>query len=123
MVWMGLAISLWLTVFQLLLAGGAPLGALAWGGQDPGALPKGKRVASGASALLTALFTSAFGQAVGLWTLWPETLLWWIFAVGIPLWALSTLGNAATSSRIERLHGVPVAGGMLLACLAMVFRG
>lgn len=119
--WLGLALSLWLVLFQLMLAGGAPIGHLAWGGQHKGKLPIDKRGASAFSAILMALYVSAFGQAAGLWHLWPERPLFWLMAAGLPLFALSTLGNIATSSRAERRIGAPVAFGMLCACAMQVF--
>ena len=119
--WLGLALSAWLALFQVLLTCGAPLGYLAWGGQDAGVLPKGKRIASLFSARLMALFATGFGQIAGLWVLWPESLVYGLMVAGIPLFALSTLGNLTTSSRAERRLGVPVAFGLLCACAVMVF--
>ena len=119
--WLGLALSACLVLFQVLLTCGAPLGYLAWGGQDAGVLPKGKRIASLFSALLMALFAAGFGQIAGLWVLWPERFVYGLMVAGIPLFALSTIGNLATSSRAERRLGVPVAFGLLCACAVMVF--
>jgi hypothetical protein len=42
--------------------------------------------------------------------------LLWAFAA---LFALSLVGNAASSSRIERLHGVPLALVLSLCCGAL----
>lgn len=41
-----------ITGFQLGLALGAPWGAAAWGGQNPGVLPQPLRIASGVAALV-----------------------------------------------------------------------
>jgi len=41
-----------LVLFQLSLAFGAPWGRFAWGGQHPGVLPLGSRIASGVSILI-----------------------------------------------------------------------
>ena len=106
--WAGLAAAVWTLAFQLLLAGGAPLGALASGGQDRGRLPRAKRFASLASAFLLAAIASMFGQAAGLWRLWPEASLPWLFGLVAALFALSFVGNLASRSRPERLHGVPL---------------
>ena len=41
-----------IAIFQLGLALGAPWGKAAWGGQNPGVLPTGLRVASGLAAVV-----------------------------------------------------------------------
>lgn len=107
--WAGLLAALWLTLFQLLLAGGAPLGFLSWGGQDPGRLPAGKRLASLASAMLVALFAAGFAQSLGLIDFLPAAALFWLFVAGALLFGLSLVANLASESRSERLHGVPLA--------------
>lgn len=106
--WAGFAAAVWTLAFQLLLAGGAPLGALAWGGQDTGRLPGAKRLASLAAAFLLAAIASLYGQAAGLWRPWPEASLPWLFGVVAALFALSFVGNLVSRSRPERLHGVPL---------------
>ncbi len=119
--WSGLIASGWLVIFQVLLAAGAPLGFLAWGGQDPGKLPRTKRMASAFSAIVILFFAAAFGQAAGLWDPFGSVVLRWAFLAGILLFALSTLGNIATSSIPERWLGVPVAGILTLACVILGF--
>lgn len=119
--WMGLAAALWLTVFQLLLAGGAPLGYLAWGGQDPGRLPRGKRLGSLASAVLGALLACGFAQSLGFLRVLPGAGLFWLFAASAALFALSTIANLASSSRPERLHGAPLAGILAVSSAGLAF--
>ena len=114
--WAGLLASGWLVLFQMLLAAGAPIGFLAWGGQDPGKLPRTKRIASAFSAVMMLFFAVVFGQAAGLWEVVGPSVPRWVFLVGIGLFALSTLGNIATSSIPERWLGVPVAATLTLAC-------
>lgn len=121
--WAGVLAASWLVVFQLLLAGGAPLGFLAWGGQEPGRLSRGRRIASLASAVLMAGFAALFGQAAGLWSLLPEPLPRWPFIFGVGLFSLSTLGNVVTKSRPERWHGVPLVVALTLACGVLAFSG
>lgn len=119
--WAGLAVSAWLVVFQVLLAAGAPLGFLAWGGQDMGRLRPQHRVASLASAVMLAVFAAAFGQLAGLWQVWMGTPPRWIFIFCLALFSLSVVGNAASKSRPERLHGVPMTLILVLASGVVVF--
>ncbi len=113
----------WLTVFQLLLAAGAPLGRLAWGGQAR-VLPAGLRRASLAAAGVAAVGWLAVAQTVGLiagplpvWALRPLLL------VLCGLFALSALANMFGARGAERLHGVPLAVVLAgsTAALAPVF--
>ncbi|MEM7471190.1 MAG: hypothetical protein AAF340_07550 [Pseudomonadota bacterium] len=97
----------WLTLFQLLLSAGAPIGRLAWGGVHR-VLPKGLRVASLASALLTFLAVMVVLQAGRFVSILPEpwiTPLLWAFAV---FFAASFLLNLLGAKGWERLHGVPL---------------
>ena len=98
-----------LVIFQILLAVGRPLGRAAFGGRFL-VLPKQLRFASGVSALLfvAALYfilarAGKFGSVrnsstihIGIWIL-----------VGV--FALSTIANAASSSRWERRCMAPIA--------------
>ncbi|NDR59334.1 hypothetical protein [Aliiruegeria sabulilitoris] len=98
----------WLALFQLLLAGGAPLGHLAWGGAQR-VLPTSLRIASFAVALLAVLGAIALAQAGGLLSpLLPPAWLPWLLWGFVGLFGLSFVGNMATSSRLERLHGAPL---------------
>lgn len=117
--WLGLLTSVWLVVFQVVLAAGAPLGFLAWGGQEPGRLSPVRRWASAVSAILMVGFALLFGQAAGLWAAFPDPLPRWPFWAGMALFALSILGNMSSQSRPERLLGVPVTIAMTAACAVM----
>lgn len=106
----------WLTLFQLALAAGAPLGHMAWGGARR-VLLRRQRVASLLSAGISILGLTLMGQEIGFWSLIPtaiaQTLLWVLTA----LFALSLVGNAASKSEIERVHGVPLSIILTLACV------
>ena len=117
---LALAALVWLTVFQLLLALGVPLGRLAWGGADR-ILPPNKRVASMIAAVMTAIAALCLADHLGLTSSVPDVverpLLW----VLLGLFALSTIANFATSSRAEKIHGVPLAAIITIGIAAAVF--
>lgn len=120
---LGLVASAWLVLLQAALALGAPLGAMAWGGQSKGRLPAGKRWASAGSVILMAVFCFAFGQAAGLWENWSDGRLRVAFGIGAVLFAVSFVGNAVSTSKVERLHGVPVSVVMACSCLWLAVFG
>jgi hypothetical protein len=98
----------WLAVFQVLLAAGLPLGRLAWGGSHP-VLPPRLRIASLASASIAVLGGLAVAQAAGIVpALLPVIVLRPVLWALSGLFVLSLVGNLASSSRAERLHGVPL---------------
>ena len=105
--WVGLLGFVWLTVFQLLLAAGAPLGHMAWGGAER-VLSPGRRVASLASAVLALSGVVGLGQWLGLWAVAPDWIVRPYLDFLAALFTVSFVGNAMTHSRIERLHGVPL---------------
>ncbi len=105
----GLAGFVWLTLFQLGLAAGLPLGRLAWGGTHR-VLPGRLRAASLASAAMSALGALALAQAMGLGpALVPPGVLRPVLFALAGLFALSTFANLFGARGAERLHGVPLA--------------
>lgn len=107
------------TVFQVLLAAGAPWGAAAWGGQHPGVLPTGYRIASGVAAVavypLLALYViAAAGLADISWLPGPTAAMWVMFG----FFALGTLSNAFSRSPIERIWA-PVNLALAVCCLVV----
>jgi hypothetical protein len=120
--WIAAALLVVLTVFQLALALGAPAGAAAWGGGNPGVLPTRLRVASALVAVfvyppITLLILDSGGAAsVG----WDINRLWMWILTG--LFALGTLTNFASRSRIERMVWSPVSL-VIAACCAIIAIG
>ncbi len=113
-----------LGVFQIGLALGAPWGAAAYGGGNPGVLPARLRVVSAVAGfvlyplaivfVLDAADVADFGLADG-----TRTSLWMWILCG--LFALGSLANFASRSKIERIWG-PVA--LILAiCAAIIAIG
>lgn len=91
---------------QIALAAGAPLGAVAWGGQHR-VLPPKQRAGSAIAAivLVVAIYVLVAPVMAGLW----------IFG---GYFTLNTLGNLASKSRLERLAMTPVAA-MLAICFIL----
>ena len=107
-----------LAVFQLLLAGGAPLGRYAWGGQHE-VLPPRLRIGSAVSVVLYGVFALLMLQAAGAVAVLPRA------AADVAVWVLTgyfALGiamNAASRSRPERLVMTPVVTLLAACCLAL----
>ncbi len=107
-----------LAVFQFALIAGAPLGHLAWGGQDR-VLPTRKRVGSGVSILLYAVFAVVVLQRADLVTIIPADAF-----VSVATWVLAgyfLLGiavNGISRSKAERWTMAPLC--VVLAALTVV---
>ena len=99
---------------QVALAAGAPLGEHVWGGTQDRVLPTGMRVVAGGSAVaLTAMATIILRRAglVGQPARWLSPATWTIAG----FLALNTVGNLASTSRVERFVFAPataVAAGL-----------
>jgi hypothetical protein len=108
-------------VFQAALALGAPWGVAAWGGRNPGVLPRNLRIASGIAAvviypLLIAVVLAAAGMIEAPWLPLDPTILIWAIA---GLLAIGAVMNFASRSAPERMWG-PVA---LLAAVSCAIVG
>lgn len=93
-----------LAAFQTALAAGAPWGAAAFGGANPGVLPAGLRVAAGASAVVWG--TVAAGLVTARLT--PRGRRRLVTAL-LPVMAVATALNAASPSGVERMLWTPFA--------------
>ena len=82
--------------FQIALAAGAPWGAAAWGGANPGVLPRGLRVSSAGSALVYVLLAVAARS-----TLIPAQLRRRILTVASGGMVVGTVMNLASPSNIR----------------------
>jgi len=106
-----------IAAFQLALAFGAPWGAAAWGGQNPGVLPRRLRIASGVVALVVypliiALVLAAAGIIDDGWLPVDGTLIMWALAA---LLGLGAVMNVVSRSAPERRWGA-VALTIALCC-------
>jgi hypothetical protein len=107
-------------IFQLALAAGAPLGALAMGGAYEGVLPAPLRVAAVVQALvLTGAGAVVLAKAGLLQLRWtPRRLVWAV----VGLMALAAVLNLITPSAGERALWAPVAVGLFLSSLWVAAR-
>lgn len=114
-----LLILLLLTIFQLALICGAPLGRFAWGGQH-NILPLRLRIGSAISIIIYIVFASFASSKAGLWVpISDETLLnagLWIIVVYS---VFGILLNAISRSRPERYLMTPVAAILAICFLVM----
>jgi hypothetical protein len=106
-----------LSVFQIALAAGAPLGQFAWGGQHR-VLPTRQRVGSVASVVVYSVIAAIALQRSGQIALVPDPIsrvgMWVVFG----FFALSVVGNSLSRSRLERTAMVPTTA--LLAVFSLL---
>lgn len=109
-----------LTIFQMLLAAGAPLGRAAFGGENP-VLSKKLRFVSAASVLVFAAAFYVLLARSGL--LGRESKSLTLVRVGIwvlvAIFGLSTVANFASRSRWERRVMAPVALVLAVCCVTV----
>lgn len=112
---LGLLILLGLSVFQLLLILGKPLGDYAWGGQH-GVLPTNLRVASVFSIILYLVFALFLVSKAGMANIITNSSLlngaMWAFTA---YFVVGIFVNAISRSKKERMLMTPVA--VLLAII------
>ena len=120
--WTALLCLGWLVALQSLLASGAPLGRMAWGGAHE-RLPTGLRAASGVSAVVLGFGALCVAQVAGLVAV-PllGAIAWEVVAVLTLAFMLSIAGNLASSSARERWTGTPVAF-LLAVCGVLLLIG
>lgn len=115
---LGILILISLSIFQLLLIFGKPLGNYAWGGQHT-FLPKRLRIASIFSIVLYALFSISLASKADLVPIIPNgpflTTVMWILTF---YFALGVVMNAISRSKKERAVMTPVA--LLLAVIFLL---
>ncbi|MGO4103373.1 hypothetical protein AB4Y63_05425 [Leifsonia sp. YAF41] len=107
-----------LTVFQILLIAGLPLGRFAWGGQNE-VLPTRLRIGCAVSVVLYVLFALIVLEAAGLTSLiQSETFVTVAMWVLTGYFALGVLMNGISRSKPERNLMTPVS--VVLAGLCLV---
>lgn len=106
-----------LVAFQLALALGAPFGAAAWGGRNPGVLPRSLRIASAVVGLviypiLAAVILAAAGLIDDAWLPLDPTVAMWILT---GFFAIGAVVNAISRSPPERVWA-PVSAVLAICC-------
>lgn len=104
-------------LFQAGLVLGAPWGAAAWGGQNPGRLPGRLRVASVAAVLILAFLAWLVAARAELVSVSPVPLSWLAPAtwVATGYFALGAVVNLISRSPIERLWS-PISLATAICC-------
>ena len=112
-----------LVLFQLALAFGAPWGRLAWGGQHPGVLPLGYRIASGVSIQIYGFIALLALDRAGAPDVFPNVVsqvgIWLVFAY----LTLGVVMNAISRSKPERYAMTPVALALAILALLIALSG
>ncbi len=103
--------------FQLALAAGAPWGAYAMGGAQPGRFPAGLRVAAVVQAVLIAALALGVLSVAGLVLPALAETLPWLGWLAVAVSAVATVLNAISRSAGERRLWVPVTVAMLVTSL------
>jgi hypothetical protein len=113
-----------IAVYEVALAFGAPFGGAAWGGNHPGTLPAGLRVASAVGAVLWGLAALIILQRAGLSSILPfgRTFVRRATWVLVVLSFMSAIANFASQSAAERLILAPVAIVLAVSCLMVARR-
>ena len=111
------AVLFGLGVFQLLLAAGAPLGRLAWGGQYR-VLPTRLRVGSLVSTCLYAVFSLVVLDRAGTLSVLPGQTVRILVRVIVGLFSLGAIPNLISRSRPERYVMAPLS--LFLSGLSLV---
>lgn len=106
-----------MAVFQLALAAGAPLGEGAWGGMHR-VLPTHLRIGSAVSVGIFLLGIACVAETAHIATVFNAPVFSQAVVWGLTgLTALSTVGNAMSTSKLERAIMTPYAIIMTIACL------
>jgi len=112
-----------LVPFQLSLAFGAPWGRFAWGGQHPGVLPLGYRIASGVSILIYGFIALLALDRAGVADVFPNTFsqvgIWVVFGY----LTLGVVMNAISRSKPERYAMTPVVLALAILALLIALSG
>jgi hypothetical protein len=108
-----------LTVFQILLVLGFPLGKASWGGKHL-ILPLKLRIASSVSIGLLVFATLVVLEKTKFIAVFknPSFVSYSIWGL-TALFGLSTFGNISSSSKIEKLIMIPTALVLFLSCLVI----
>ena len=109
-----------LSIFQILLAAGKPLGQFAFGGKYPEVLPKNLRIMSLVAVGIFVLGSISVLVRVGILAIIPDSIVFviivWVLAFYL---SLNTLMNIASKSESEKKFMTPVSLSIAI-CLFIV---
>lgn len=105
-----------LTVFQLALIAGAPIGRFAWGGQND-VLPRRTRIGSVVSIVLYAVFAIIILDRAALIDVVPDAVSAISTWVLVGYFTLGILLNGISRSKPERYTMTPVTLVLAVLCL------
>ena len=105
-----------MALIQLLLAFGAPIGKMAWGGNYK-ILPPKLRVGSFISAGIFILAIIIILENAKLYIVFNQPTIVDIFSwIFVAIFGLSTIGNMVSKSRLEKMVMTPVALVLTILC-------
>jgi len=111
-----------MAVFQFLLSLGLPFGKLAWGGESA-RLSNKLRISSLISSLIMIFAMVILLEKADLLSIIGNdtviTISMWIF---VAIFGLSTLGNIASKSKLEKTIMTPIAAYLVIAFLLAIIR-
>ena len=113
------AASAGVILFQVGLALGAPWGAYAMGGVNPGRFPPALRVAAAVQAVVIALLVVVVLSSADLVLPGLADQFGWLIWLAVGFSAVSVVLNAITRSPVERRLWLPVAAVMLLSSVVV----
>src|SRR5690606_26485502 len=107
-----------LSLFQVALAAGAPLGRFAWGGRHKGTLPTRLRIGSVVSIVIYVFMALVALDRTGVTSLMPANFVMVAMWVVFGYLVIGTLMNLISRSKSERITMTPVA--LVLAVAALI---
>ena len=109
-----------LAIFQAAIALGAPVGKAAWGGRNPGVLPRNLRIGSAVSVVIYLFAALIVLDRAGVPLIdLPDTLSFYGTWALVALLTIGAVVNLASSSPYERFGWGPFAAVMALLTLIL----
>ena len=114
--WIAISIFILMALFQFLLAFGAPIGKMAWGGNYE-ILPPKLRIGSFISAGIFILAIIIILENAKLYFIFNQPTIVNIFSwIFVAIFGLSTIGNMVSKNRLEKMVMTPVALVLTILC-------
>lgn len=118
--WIAIGFLSGVSIFQLAIMAGAPLGEYAFGGQNKGKLPRNLRIGS---AITTVLYLALIGHFLGQIGILPRLLDSQLNSVAnwavVGLFSIALIMNTITRSKKERAIWAPVSLVLVAASIVI----